>query len=111
VPLVPVTLIVNVPFVVVRVVRTVSVDDPGAATGLVENVAVAPDGSPVTARETLPENPPVVPMDTVYVALPPAVAVTDAGLRAIEKFGGTATTSVTDAVCEREPLTPLIVSG
>jgi hypothetical protein len=62
---VPVTLIVNVPFVVAWVVRSVSVDDPGAATEFLENVAVAPDGSPVAARETLLENPPVLPMDTV----------------------------------------------
>jgi hypothetical protein len=62
---VPVTLTVNVPFVVAPVVRTVSVDDPGAATELGENVAVAPDGSPPAVRETLPENPPVLPTDTV----------------------------------------------
>jgi hypothetical protein len=50
--LAPLTVSVKVPRVAVRVVRTVSVDDPGARTGVGVKLAVAPDGSPVAVRVT-----------------------------------------------------------
>jgi hypothetical protein len=53
-----VILSVNVPRAVDPVVRTVSVDAPGAVTGFGLRLDVAPVGRPETDRETLPVNPP-----------------------------------------------------
>jgi hypothetical protein len=54
-PLVPVIVSVNVPRAPLAV-RTVSVDDVPVA-GFGENEAVAPDGSPLTAKVTEPVKP------------------------------------------------------
>ena len=110
-PLVPVTVSVNVPRTAFDVVFTVILDDPGAATWLGWKVAVAPDASPVTESETLPANPERDETVTVYKAERPRRIETDDGLTVIEKSGGAETTSVIDAVWVTEPLVPTTVNG
>jgi hypothetical protein len=49
---------VNVPRVVVEIVLTSSVELPGAAIGLVDQLAVVRPGNPATLRVTFPLKPP-----------------------------------------------------
>ena len=82
------TVSVNGPVLVLVVVETVSVD---VAVGLgvtgVGSEHVAPAGQPVTAKPTLPLNPPNAVTVTVEVPVPPCVSVSDDGLADIEKSG------------------------
>jgi hypothetical protein len=84
VPLVPVTVSVKVPVLVLEVVETVSVEFAVGVTGLGSEQA-APDGQPVTARPTLPLNPFNAVTVIVEVPDPPWVSVSDVGLRDNEK--------------------------
>jgi hypothetical protein len=58
-------------------VATVSVESPDFVIELGLKVGVAPAGSPVAVRLTVPEKPFCAPTDTEYWALPPAVTVCD----------------------------------
>ena len=111
VPLVPVTVNVNVPRGVLPLVLTVIVDVPGATTEPGEKVAVTPDGRPDTERATVPPNPPCEERFTVYDVDLPRLTLLEDGATESPKSWGTATTSVTDDVCTRAPLVPVIVSG
>ena len=90
---------VNVPVAVPVVVDTVSVEFAVGVTGL-GRVHVAPDGQPVTARPTLPENPFSAVTVMVEVPDPPCTNVSDLGLREIEKSGGGAALSLSATVVE-----------
>ena len=65
VPALPETTSVNVPRWVNRVVRTVSVAEPGEPTGFGLSVAVTPAGMPATDRVTGPTEPPTTETATV----------------------------------------------
>jgi hypothetical protein len=111
VPLVPVTVNVELPAGVLPVVVIVSVDVPDVVTEAGLNDAVAPVGSPLALRFTVPVNPFNAPIVAVYVVDPPAVTVREFGDAEIEKSGADAlTTSVTVVVCVREPLVPVSVN-
>jgi len=83
--------------------------EPAIVSGL--NVALAPAGRPSAVRATSPPKPATEPTVTVYVTLPPALVLAEAGEAAIVKSCSGSTTSVTGAACESEPLVPWIVSG
>ena len=72
VPLVPVTVRVEVAATVAVVVMTLKVEDPEA---IAEKPAVAPLGNPVAARVTVPVNPFFAVMVTAYVVEAPATTV------------------------------------
>ena len=110
-PLVPVTVNTNVPRGVLPVVLTVIVELPGATTELGAKVAVAPVGRPELESVTVPANPPCEETVTVYGVDLPRFTVLEEGLTDSAKDGRTLTTSVTDAVCARVPLVPVIVNG
>ena len=97
---------------VVPEVPTASVDAvPVAGFGL--KLAVAPVGSPLALRLTLPVKPPVRVMLIVYVVLAPAEMDREVGEAESEKSAagaGAVTTSVTDVAWLRLPLTPVIVT-
>ena len=57
-PLVPLIVSEELPTGVVLTVVTVSVDDPDVVIELGLNVAVAPEGSPLAVRATVPVKPP-----------------------------------------------------
>ena len=84
VPLVPVTVRVEVAAAVAVVVVTVRVEDPEA---IAEKLAVAPLGNPVAASVTVPVNPFFAVMVTVYVVEAPATTVCGELLTARVKFG------------------------
>src|SRR5436189_6477670 len=63
----------------------VSVDEFPAVTDDRLNVAVAPDGSPLAARETVPAEPEVTAVPTVVVAEEPGATVPEVGLSDMEK--------------------------
>ena len=65
-----------------------SVEDPDPLTDTGLKLAVAPEGKPLALRETLPVNPFVGLIFTVYVALFPAVTVPVVGVAEIVKSGG-----------------------
>ena len=106
-PFFAVSLSVNRPRAVEPNVRIVSVDEPGAGTGLRLKLVVAPAGSPVTDSETLPLKPPIEAMVTAYEPLLPRLSDSDDGLTAIEK--SRLTVRLTWNVCEIAPLVPVIV--
>jgi hypothetical protein len=99
VPLVPVTVSVKVPVVVLVVVETVRVEFAVGDTG-VGSEHVAPDGQPVTARPTLPLNPFTAVTVIVELPDPPWVSVSDVGLREREKSGTGAGLTVSATVVE-----------
>lgn len=75
---VPMMVIENVPLGVLDDVLIVSVEEPPEVTGLAENVAVAPEGSPDADSVTLcalPEVVAVETVETVEVAEAPAFTV------------------------------------
>jgi hypothetical protein len=80
VPLVPVIVKGKLPVGVEAVVATVKVELPDVATVAGLKDAVAPTGNPLTLRVTVPVNPPDGVTVAVYVALPPGVTVTEAGV-------------------------------
>lgn len=84
VPLVPVTVRVEVAATVAVVVVMVRVEDPEA---IAEKLAVAPLGSPVAARVTVPVKPLFAVMVTKYVVEAPATTVCGELLTARVKSG------------------------
>lgn len=79
VPLVPVIVIVEVPAGVVLAVITVIVEVPEPDTEAGTKLAVAPAGSPLALKVTVPVNPFTAPTVTVYVALLPCTTVWEDG--------------------------------
>ena len=76
-------------------------------------LALAPVGSPLALRLTVPVKPPLGVIVEVYVVALPACTVCDAGvaLTAKSPTTGALTTSETEAVCVSVPSVPVIVSG
>lgn len=114
VPDVPVIVSVYVPAAVAAVVLTVRVELPEPpATDAGAKLALAPAGSPLALRLTVPVKPPLGVIVVVYVVALPACTVCDAGVAPMAKSPttGALTTSETDAVCVRTPSVPVIVSG
>jgi hypothetical protein len=111
-PLVPVTVRVDVAAGVVLPVVTVIVEVPLVVTVAGEKLAVAALGNPLALRVTIPANPFSALMVTVYVVELPAVTVCVEGATPMEKSGTTAvaTTRLEVAECVRLPLVPVIVS-
>jgi len=85
---------------VVVLVVTDIVDEPDPATEAGLQLALAPAGSPLALKLTLPLNPPEPVTVAVYDVPLPAVTGADAGVAAMEKSPttGAFTTSVTEAV-------------
>jgi hypothetical protein len=61
-------------------VDTLIVVDPDVVTEAGLNVAVAPEGNPVTVKPTVPVKPLTGLTVAVYVVLPPGTTVRDAGV-------------------------------
>ena len=76
-------------------------------------LAVAPPGNPLGLKVTAAEKPPEGAMLTVYVVPAPCTTFWEAGAAERLKSGTGAglTTKVTDVVCARVPLTPVMVNG
>jgi hypothetical protein len=85
VPLVPVIVSVNVPFTE-SLVEIVSLLDPEVVIFAGENDAVAPEGTPATAKLTVPVNPLNGETETLYEVLPPLETVREDGERLSVKF-------------------------
>lgn len=115
-PDVPVIVTVAAPTVALEEAVRVSVDValPFAAgvTGLVENAAVTPVGSPLALKVVAELKPPVLVMVIVLVPLAPWVTVTDAGEAPIVKLGVAVALTVraTVVVAVRLPEVPVIVT-
>ncbi len=112
-PLVPVSVTVEVPRVVVPRVVTVSVEVPDPVTVAGEKLAVAPLGNPLALSVTTPAKPFNDPIVAVYVVVFPATTVCVLGLPAIVKSGGggwLTTDKVTVVDCTWTPLVPVMVS-
>jgi hypothetical protein len=77
-----------VPPGVVLDVFTVSVEDPEPVIVLRLKPDVAPDGSPLTLRATVPLNPPSDPTVTVYVVLTPGATLCVEGVAETLKSEG-----------------------
>ena len=108
-PLVPVTMRVVFPRGVEEVVTILSVELPAPVTELGLKLAVAPCGTGETEKPTVPLNPLSEETLTVYEVVPPTAMFLELGL--IESAKSEApTTSVTEVVCTRPPLVPVIVS-
>lgn len=108
VPLVPVTVSVNVPFGPPLEVLTVRVEE--FTVGFVPNVTVEPVGIPLARSVTLPVKPSIGAILTVYVAVPPRPIVTNVGSTEREKSGDTLVT-VMLAVPVTLPLVAVTVYG
>jgi hypothetical protein len=72
---------------VAAVVATLIVVDPDVVTEVGSNVAVVPDGRPVTLKLTVPVKPSAGMTVTVYVVLSPGATVRNAGERQSMKSG------------------------
>ena len=108
-PLVAVMVRVKVPVGVLRLVFTVSVDEPEFVIDEGLKLALARRGSPLTLRLTVPAKPELGVMVTVNDALEPRETVAFEGATVTEKSALTA--SVTFAVCVKVPLVAVIVTG
>ena len=84
-PLVPRMVSAYVPAGVDADVDTDSADEPDATTDAGLNVAVAPDGRPVTEKATVPVKPDPGVAVAVYPALSPGATDTEAGEPETEK--------------------------
>jgi hypothetical protein len=109
-PLAPVMVSAKLPVATAPVVVMRSVEglDPDTDAGV--NVAVAPAGNPATLKVTKPEKLFCGVTVALKEVLAPRTMVRDAGLTASEKSGAALMTSVADALCESEPLAPVMVS-
>lgn len=108
-PLVPVTVMVEVPAVAVLAAVNVIVLVPVVDAGL--NAAVTPAGNPLALKATLPVKPPLGVIVIVSVAVAPALTETDVEEAAMEKLGrgGAVTVSAIVVLAVSVPLVPLIV--
>ena len=95
--LVPTTWMVKVPRGVDPPVRTVSVDERPAATGLELKLAVVDEGRPLAESETEPAKPFFADMVTVKGVLEPLMTVREAGVSVSAKSGGCDTVRLTEA--------------
>jgi hypothetical protein len=115
-PEVPVTVTIAVPVVAVADAVNVSVEVAlplaGGVTGLVENPAVTPLGSPDALRLVAELKLFWLVMVTVLVPLPPCVTTTEEGAAPIVKFGCAAvfTVRLMVVVCVVDPEVPVIVT-
>ena len=82
--------------------RLIVVDAPLAAAGL--SVAVIPAGSPVTAKLTVPVNPPVRVMFAVRAPAPPTAIEVTLDVNATENPCAAVTVSVNGAVVVTPPV-------
>jgi hypothetical protein len=105
-PLVPVMVILEVPFLAPEVLR-VRIEEPVA--GLLENDAVTPEGSPDAFRLTEPVNPSTGVIVIVEVVLPLDETVLEVG-EALSVKVGAWTTRLTCCVASSAPLVPVTVS-
>src|SRR5947209_20272220 len=90
-------------------VPTVIVEEAVAGLGL--KLAVAPPGNPLTPKVTAAVKPPEGVMLTAYVVPAPCTTLWEAGLAERLKSGAGLTAKVTDTVCVRVPLTPVMVNA
>src|SRR5437899_440556 len=88
---------------------TVIVEEAVAGLGL--KLAVAPPGNPLTPKVTAAVKPPEGVMLTAYVVPAPCTTLWEAGLAERLKSGAGLTAKVTDTVCVRVPLTPVMVNA
>jgi hypothetical protein len=94
-----------VPAAIEVLVAMASVDVPGVLTLAGEKLQVACDAvRPDNVSATAPVKPFRAPTLTVYETVPPGDTVLEDGEAARLKSGGGATTRLTDAVWETEPL-------
>ena len=96
----PVTVRVDVAAGVVVLVVTVIVEVPLVVTVVGLKLAAAPVGNPLAVRVTVPVNPFIAPMVTVYVVELPAVTVCVAGEAPMEKSATGAGVTVKLVVAE-----------
>src|SRR5947209_2045375 len=82
-----------------------------AVAGLGLKLAVAPPGNPLTPKVTAAVKPPEGVMLTAYVVPAPCTTLWEAGLAERLKSGAGLTAKVTDTVCVRVPLTPVMVNA
>src|SRR5437870_9857300 len=108
-PLKPVIVNERVPGGVAVPVPTVIVEEAVAGLGL--KLAVAPPGNPLTPKVTAAVKPPEGVMLTAYVVPAPCTTLWEAGLAERLKSGAGLTAKVTDTVCVRVPLTPVMVNA
>ena len=87
-PLVPVITTEYVPASVVVSVETVSVVEPPVAMEAAVKWPVAPEGNPLTLSVSVPVNPLIAAVDTVYRALEPRAMLWKLGVAEMLKFGG-----------------------
>jgi hypothetical protein len=106
-PEVPLIRIVNPPVAALLVADSVSVLTPVVLLGLKE--AVTPRGSLAADKLTAPVNPFCGVMLIVEVTLPPRARLSEFGDAEIAKFGGAATVSETEVLCDNPPELPVIV--
>ena len=83
----------------------------GALAGLGLKLALAPVGKPAALKLTAPVKPPEGVMLTAYVVPAPCTTLWEAGLAERLKSGAGLTAKVTDTVCVRVPLTPVMVNA
>src|SRR5713101_6755722 len=103
---------VNVPVCALRLVLTVSVDEPEVVIDAGLKPALVRRGSPETMRLTLPEKPLTGVIVTVYCTLELGLTVALDGVTETEKSAlTTLTTSVTPAVWFKAPLVAVMVNG
>lgn len=92
-------------------VLMVNVEDPDPVMVVGLNVAVAPAGSPLAPKVTVPEKPFWAVIVVVKVVPKPAVTVWLFGLVPMEKSGCPVTPRVIFAVWVRLPLVAVMMSG
>jgi len=111
-PLVPLIVIVYVPFVAVRAALIVSVELPAPVIDVGLKLSVVPDPCPVAVRLIADANPPVTAVLTVTVLLVLCVTVFVVGDTLTEKPAVTAETERFTVVVETvEPEVPVMVIG
>jgi hypothetical protein len=94
------------------VVETLSAQLPVPVIDAGLQLTCMPAGIPLSARPTVPVNPPIAAMLTVKVVLLPAVRVCELGEVEIEKSGGglfVLNTTLTVVLWLRVPLAPAMV--
>jgi hypothetical protein len=111
VPLVPVIVSGYVPAGPLAAVAILNVDEPEPVTDAGVNVGVAPAGSPLTAKLTVPVNALSALVLIVKPIDEPAYTVCDCGLTVRVKSGAALTAIVAVIEWTRLPLLPVIVSG
>src|SRR2546428_524206 len=107
--LLPVTTLSRPPGGVAAPAPTVIVEEAVAGLGL--KLAVAPPGNPLTLKVTAAVKPPEGVMLTAYVVPAPFGRASGRGRAEMSVVGAGLTAKVTDTVCVRVPLTPVMVNA